>query len=75
MLFRSTKRNLQKIKPKNLLEPLTISLDHNTYNMKKVYEGTIYFKITFKKKEEKKERVNVIHIRKKKKVELKESQS
>ena len=66
---------MQKIKPKNLLEPLTISLDHNTYNMKKVYEGTIYFKITFKKKEEKKERVNVIHIRKKKKVELKESQS
>ena len=66
---------MQKIEPENLLEPLTISLDHNTYNMKKVYEGTIYFKITFKKKEEKKERVNVIHIRKKKKVELKESQS
>ena len=40
----------------------------------KVCEGTIYFKITFKKKE--KERVNVIHIKKKKeKVELKESQS
>ena len=66
---------MQKIEPENLLEPLTISLDHNTYNMKKVYEGNIYFKIKFKKKEEKKERVNVIHIRKKKKVELKESQS
>ena len=32
-------------------------------------------KLHLKKKEEKKERVNVIHIRKKKKVELKESQS
>ena len=63
---------MQKIEPENLLEPLTIPLDHNTYNMKRVYEGTIYFKITFKKKKEKK-RVNVIHIRKKK-VELKESQ-
>ena len=52
---------------------MTISLDHNTYNMKRVYEGTIYFKITFKKKRGKK-RVNVIHIRKKK-VELKKSQS
>ena len=40
------------------------------------YEGTIYFKITFKKKEEEKKtkKVNLIHIRKKK-VELKESQS
>ena len=65
---------MQKIEPEKLLEPLTIPLDHNTYNMKRVYEGTIYFKITFKKKEEKKKRVNVIHIRKKK-VELKESQS
>ena len=52
----------------NMLEPLTIPLDHNTYNMKRVYEGTIYLKITFKKK-----RDNVIHIRKKK-VELKQSQ-
>ena len=65
---------MQNIEPENLLEPLTISLDHNTYNMKRVYEGTIYFKITFKKKRRKKERVNVIHIRKKK-VELKESPS
>ena len=63
---------MQKIEPENLLEPLTIPLDHNTYNMKRVYEGTIYFKITFKKKKKKK-RVNVIHTRKKK-VELKESQ-
>ena len=60
-----------------------LSLDHNTYNMKlqfikkysgRVCEGTIHFKITFKKKKKKK-RVNVIHIKKKKKVELKESQS
>ena len=27
-----------------------MSLDYNTYNMKRVYEGTIYFKITFIKK-------------------------
>ena len=64
---------MRKIEPENLLEPLTIPLDHNTYNMQRVYEGTIYFKITFKKKRKKK-RVNVIHITKKKKVELKESQ-
>ena len=47
-------------------------MDHNTYNMKwqfikkysgRVYEGTIHFKITFKKK---KKGVNVIHIKKKK---------
>ena len=63
---------MQKIEPENLLEPLTIPLDHNTYSMKRVYEGTIYFKITLKKKEEKKI-VNMIYIRKKK-VELKESQ-
>ena len=65
---------MQKIEPENLLEPLTISLDHNTYNMKRVYDGTIYFKITFKKEKRRKKRVNVIHIRKKK-VELKKSQS
>ena len=46
--------NLQKIEPENLLEPLTISLDHNTYNMKRICERTIYFKITFKKKKKKK---------------------
>ena len=66
-------------------------MDHNTYNMKwqfikkysgRVYEGTIHFKITFKKKRKRKKKVNVIHIKinkkkekKKKKVELKESQS
>ena len=38
------------------------------YNSR-VYEGTIYFEITFKKKKKKKKkkRVNVIHIRKKEK--------
>ena len=42
----------------------------------RVYEGTIHFKITFKKEKEKK-RVNVIHKKRKKekKVELKESRS
>ena len=64
---------MQNIEPENLLEPLTISLDHNTYNMKlqfikkysgRVCEGTIHFKITLKKKEKK---INVIHIKKKKK--------
>ena len=58
---------MQKIEPENLLdllEPLIIPLDHNTYNMKRVYEGTIYFKITFKNKEGYRPKLNVFNLKK-----------